>query len=204
MNFKANESPESGNKKTKLPVLNFSLPELSYESVAHFSNEQGQQFSIRISGPNKTAVEQYTRELCNKFNILIAQTKELETRLEQESIEDIEIPKDLLSKNSNRSNLPEVLPSGDLPVNKQVKYKFPSTQEIKITISIQLGNVEAKLRRMKDNKMIELTQSDTDSSISFFDRTSPPSEFELTVRATKDPSNYILDAEPKPLDDPEG
>jgi hypothetical protein len=199
MNFKANESPESANKKAKLPLLNFSMPEFSYESVAHFSNEQGQQFSIRISGPDKTAVELYTRELCNNFNIPVAQTKELETRLEQESIEDIEIPKHLLIKNPNHSNFPvEVLPPKDLNLNEQDKYKFPITKEINITIRIELGNVEATLRRVRDNKMIKPTQSD--NSISFSDRTSPPSEFELTVRATKDPSNYILDAKPEPLD----
>lgn len=55
---------------TELISLEFCVPKSRYYSVARFKNNKGQEFLVRVSGLDRQAVEQYTKNLNVYFEIL--------------------------------------------------------------------------------------------------------------------------------------
>ena len=55
---------------TELISLEFCTPRPRYYSVARFENNKGQEFLVRVSGLDRQAVEQYTKNLNVFFEIL--------------------------------------------------------------------------------------------------------------------------------------
>jgi hypothetical protein len=55
---------------TELISLEFCTPRPRYYSVARFENNKGQEFLVRVSGLDRQAVEQYTKNLNVSFEIL--------------------------------------------------------------------------------------------------------------------------------------
>lgn len=55
---------------TELTQLKFSTPEPRYDSVARFENNKGQEFHVRVSGSNRTLVEQYTKNIRAYFEVM--------------------------------------------------------------------------------------------------------------------------------------
>ena len=62
---------------SELKSLEFSTPEPIYESFASFENEKGQQFIIRARGCDRSAVEQYTRNLRTYLEVIPSESIQL-------------------------------------------------------------------------------------------------------------------------------
>jgi hypothetical protein len=77
MDSKTSYSSEENNKMSELKSLDFSTPELIYESFASFENEKGQQFIIRARGCERSAVEQYTRNLRTYLEVIPSESIQL-------------------------------------------------------------------------------------------------------------------------------
>lgn len=204
-----NQAFESGKEKAEFPTLDFSIPQVRYESTASFTNTEGQKFTIRVSGLDIAAVEKYSKELQVYFNVLPGapifslpdeQSQPKEEKVDQPSKPEINIDIELVEQ-IKKPDYTEGAFAEELTIDEweDITFIFNPSPNFEISFSVE-GSVNIKITRIRDGKEVyKKTLNSTISSTPInpnknFRDNDKSKGFKMVVNGNKNDSRFFFNS----------